>query len=61
MNPAIDAFLRADTNWNTIKGASIVSDNQDVPSNPNSMVNTTVSINSHANMFLNPLSTFLKK
>ena len=52
MNPAIDAFLRADIIWNTIKGASIVSDNQDVPSNPSSIDNITVRINSHANTFL---------
>tara|TARA_B110000259_G_C13964194_1_gene381939 strand:+ start:1134 stop:1310 length:177 start_codon:yes stop_codon:yes gene_type:complete len=55
MNPAIEAFLRADIIWNTIKGAKIVSDNQDVPSNPNSMDNITVRINSHANMFLTTL------
>jgi len=51
MNPAIEAFLRADTIWNTINGAIIVSDNQDVPLKPHSIDSITVSITTHANIF----------
>jgi hypothetical protein len=55
MNPAIDAFLRADTIWNTINGAMIVSDNQDVPLKPNSIDSITVRITIHANIFFRTL------
>jgi hypothetical protein len=56
MKPLIEAFLRAEISWKTIKGIKMVSDNQDVPLNPNSTERITVNINIQANSVFKTLT-----